>query len=132
MSGSLAGLLSFATNQRRLGIELTFYELLANGSYLKLFSPPDGFEMHDVPVHGHPRPIVPNRQGRFPFRGERLTSAKLETGARLVLVLAVEPPATAAAARPTLDVRWYGGSYIELPVERTDEAKEAAQASRGK
>ncbi|HEY2590373.1 MAG TPA: CocE/NonD family hydrolase, partial [Steroidobacteraceae bacterium] len=134
MSGGLSGLLSFATNQRRLGIELMLYELLPNGDYFKLFAPPDAMELSNVPVHGPPRPIVPKRRERFPIRGERLTSVEFNAGARIVLVLAVQPPAAGAAKPSTLEVRWYGGSYIELPVERSEEAekaKEAAQSLRG-
>jgi len=130
MSGSLSGLLSFATNQRRLGVELTLYELLPNGNYFKLFATPDDIDLHHVPVHGPPRPIVPKRRERFPFRGERLTSVEFKTGARIVLVLAVAPPPAEAAKASTLEVRWYGGSYVELPVERSEEAEAAAQSLR--
>jgi uncharacterized protein len=131
MSGSLSGLLSFETNRRSLGMQLTLYELLPNGQYFKLFAPPDAFDLREVPRRGQARPITPKRRERFPFRGERLTSVQLETGAQLVLVLAVQPPAADPAKQPALDVRWYGGSYIELPVEREAESKEAAQPSAG-
>ena len=127
MGGNISGLLAFATNQRRLGVELTVYELLPNGDYFKLFAPPDDLNLLEVPLHGHPRPIVPKRQARFPFRGERLTSVELKTGAQLVLVLAVQPPGR-DAKHSELDVRWYGGSYIDLPVERSEEAKAAGRA----
>lgn len=127
VSGNLSGLLSFATNQRRLGVELALYELLPNGEYFKLFTPPDGFDLLDVPVHGHPHRIAPKRRERFPFRGERLTSVELKTGAQLVLVLAVQSPAGDSAKQPPLDVRWYAGSYVELPVERSEEPNAAAQ-----
>jgi uncharacterized protein len=131
MSGSLSGLLSFATNQRRLGIELTLYELLPSGDYIKLFAPPDDIDLVNVPVRGSPRPIVPKRRERFPFRGTRLTSVEFVSGARIVLVLAVETPAADAAAKQsTLEVRWYGSSYIELPVERSEEAEQAKQAAQ--
>ena len=121
-SGALSGLLSFATNRHRLGIELTLYELLPNGDYLKLFAPSDAFDLREVPVRGPPRPIVPKRRERFPFRGERLTSVELKTGARLVLVLAVQPPTADETKPAALEVRWYGGSYVELPVDRSSEA----------
>ncbi len=133
-SGSLSGLLWFATNQRRLGIDLTLYELFPNGEYLKLFAPPDGFDVNDVPVHGRPHSLLPGRKQRFPFHGERLTSVELQAGARIVLVLAVHPPSE-ETKKPVLDLKWYGGSYIELPVART-EAQEsgtaASQAGRAK
>jgi|GEM_PF-1484247 len=135
-SGSLSGLLSFATNQRRLGIALTLYELLPNGDYFKLFAPPDDQDVLDVPAHGRPHAPVPGRRQRFPFHGERLTSVELQTGARIVLVLAVPPPETGGetaavdasvpAEKSEIDTRWYGGSYIELPVERSE-----AQAPAG-
>ncbi|MGH8219422.1 MAG: CocE/NonD family hydrolase [Steroidobacteraceae bacterium] len=127
MSGSVSGLLSFATNQRRLGIDLTLYELLPGGEYFKLFAPPDVFDLLEVPVHGRPRAIVPKRRERFPFRGERVTSVELKSGARLVLVLAVHSPPVDAAKRSALEVRWYGGSYIELPVDRGEQAREVAR-----
>ena len=129
MSGNVAGLLSFETNQHHLGITLTLYERLSNGDYFKLYSPADDFDLLDVPIHGHARSIVPKHRERFPFRGTRLTSVELKTGAQLVLVLAVQPPPASSAKQAALEVSWYGGSYIELPVERSEEANEAIQSA---
>ncbi|MGH8260100.1 MAG: CocE/NonD family hydrolase, partial [Steroidobacteraceae bacterium] len=138
VSGSVSGVLSFAINQHRLGLHLILYELLANGDYFQLFAPADDFDVQDVSVHGRRRKVVPGRRARFPFHGERLTSVELQTGARLVLVLAADPPPPQGATatdpehdrrrKPSLDIRWYGGSYVELPVTRTGGPDERAPA----
>lgn len=171
LSGRLSGLLAFATNQRRLGLHLTLYELLPDGDYFKLFQPPDDLDVHEVTVRGRRRPLAPRRRQQYPFLGERLTSVELKTDARIVLVLAAELPGRPAAQmdprdgagpashggaasdagdsshggdasrvpdassdahdserggarrrprQPVLDVRWYGGSYIDLPVLRAE------------
>jgi uncharacterized protein len=146
VSGSVSGMLSFATNQRRLGLHVSLYELLPSGDYFELFAPPDDVDVSEVVVHRRRRPLVPGRRQRFEFSGERLTSVELQKDARIVLVLAVEPrtPQTAEtedresgeggeggegasgspperrARPPVLDVRWYGGSYVELPIERSE------------
>lgn len=79
------------------------------------------------------------REQRLEFRSDRLTSVELQTGSRIVLVLDARAQAdgaqadarkkgsaaarhsgrgarSAKAAPP--EVRWYGGSFIELPVWR--------------
>ncbi len=64
---------------------------------------------------------------------DRVTSRRLQAGSRLVMVLGVNKRPDQEVnlgtgrnvrdeyiefAGPPLDIRWYGGSYIELPVRR--------------
>jgi uncharacterized protein len=67
------------------------------------------------------------------FHAERLTSRRLQTGSRLVLVLGINKRpdeqinygTDADVSDGTLDdgkipvkIRWYSGSYIELPIRQ--------------
>jgi uncharacterized protein len=67
------------------------------------------------------------------FRSERLTSRKLQAGSRVVIVLGVNKrpdreinygtgkdvsEETIADGRVPVKIRWYSGSYVEIPVRR--------------
>jgi hypothetical protein len=67
------------------------------------------------------------------FRSERLTSRRLQAGSRLVMVLGINKrpdqqinygtgqdvsDESIADATSALKIRWYGSSYIDIPVRR--------------
>jgi hypothetical protein len=67
------------------------------------------------------------------FRSERLTSRRFQPGSRLVMVLGINKRAdeqinygtgqdvsdeSIADATTSLKIRWYGSSYIDIPVRQ--------------
>ncbi len=75
--------------------------------------------------------LTPGQRQQIDFRSERLVSRKLQPGSRLVIVLQVikQPDQqinygtgrdvgdeTIADAGKPLEIRWYGNSYVDIPV----------------
>ncbi len=122
LSGVVSGQLAFRANRSDLDIGIALYELLPSGEYFQLYAPP--YELCAS------RPAEQNRRA-VTFKSDRLTSVELPAGSRLVLALRPQPPAPGhpgcagqgagvpASAHPAavLDVRWYAGSFIDIPVE---------------
>jgi hypothetical protein len=132
-SGLLSGRLDFTVNKMDMDLNITLYELLPNGDYLQLFDPAYEFRasyVHD-PINRHL--LRAGERQRLTFKSDRLTSRRLETGTRLLVVLGINKRAdrqinygTGAPvndesiddARIPLKVRWYSDSYIDLPLRR--------------
>lgn len=123
LAGALSGQLVLHGSRSELDLSIALYELLPSGDYFELFAPPD--ERCASGVGEGRRSIV--------YRSDRLTSAELATGSRLVVVLGADAPAAErpggcparSVAAPSrthppvpFDVRWYDGSFIEIPIER--------------
>lgn len=131
-SGLLKGEFDFTPNKMDLDLSITLYEQLAGGSYVQL-SKPYEFRASYLQDRIHRHLLQAGVRQRLPFTSERLTSRRFAPGSRLVMVLAVNKrpdqeinygsgkdvseESIADAASP-LKVRWYGGSYIELPVRK--------------
>jgi uncharacterized protein len=123
LSGVVSGQLAFRANRDDLDIRIALYELLPSGEYFQLYAPPYALCAS--------RPAEQNHRA-VTFRSDRLTSVELVTGSRLVLSIGLDPAAPGhpgcagrSAGRPAsahstaaLDVRWYAGSFIDIPVER--------------
>ncbi len=122
LSGVLSGQLAFRANRSDLEIRIALYELLPSGEYFQLYAPP--YELCAS------RPAGENRRA-VTFKSDRPTSVELVSGSRIVLALAPDPASAhtgcagagagvSASARSAsaLDVRWYAGSFIDIPVER--------------
>jgi len=123
LAGALSGQLTLHASRSELDLSIALYELLPSGDYFELFAPPDELCANGV-AQGR-RSIV--------YRSDRLTSVQLATGSRLVVVLGADAPAAERAggcpARSVrapsrthplvpFEVRWYGGSFIEIPIAR--------------
>lgn len=135
VSGRISGELAYAASGRGLALDIRMYELRADGEYLQLFAPPDELCADCAPGGAPHRLSATPRRQTLEFRSDRLTSVELQTGSRIVVVLgageapsAQKPSAAgkrasasrraAAAQAPAQEVRWYGGSFVELPVWR--------------
>lgn len=131
VEGLFSGHLDFAVNKRDMDIEATLYEKMADGRYFYLSSHLGRASYAQDRSRRHL--LKPGKRQQLEFRSERLVSRRLESGSRLVLVLAVpkQPDRqlnmgsgkdaseeTAADAGAPLRVRWYGDSYIDVPVWR--------------
>ena len=133
VNGLFSGLLDFTTNKMDMDITIALYERLASGEYLRLFDPPYTFRASYAQDRSHRHLLKAGERQQLAFRGERLTSRKFQPGSRLVLVLGINKRADeqinygtgadvsdesiADAANP-LKIRWYGSSYIDLPLRQ--------------
>ena len=133
VNGLFSGLLDFTANKMDMDITIELYERLASGEYLRLFDPPYTFRASYAQDRSHRHLLKAGERQQLPFRSERLTSRRFQAGSRLVLVLGINKRAdeqvnygTGAdvsdgsiddAAIP-LKIRWYGSSYIDIPLRQ--------------
>jgi predicted acyl esterase len=128
--GRLSGLLDFTPNRQDVDLVVTLYEQQRTGDLVQLFEP-YAFRASYSADRSRRRLLRAGERQQLRFSIEHLTSRRLQSGSRLVLVLGVNKrpdqeinygsgkavdQESIADAGPPLRIRWYGGSYIELPV----------------
>jgi putative CocE/NonD family hydrolase len=130
-SGLFSGKLDFTINKMDVDLTIALYELLGNGEYVELFDPAYEFRASYARDHVNRRLLRAGERQQLTFKSDRLTSRKLESGSRLVMVLsvnkrpdrqinygtggAVNEESVAEAGTP-VRIRWYSDSYIDLPI----------------
>ncbi|HEY0339638.1 MAG TPA: CocE/NonD family hydrolase [Steroidobacteraceae bacterium] len=134
LQGAWSGRLDLTVNKMDVDLRLAAYELLPSGEYVQLFEP-YVFRASYAQDRVHRRLLRAGERQTIPFKIERLTSRKLEAGSRLVLVLGVnkrpdqeinygggEDVSAESLDDPDdklpIKIRWYGDSYIDIPVRR--------------
>jgi hypothetical protein len=132
-NGLFSGRLDFAVNKMDMDLNITLYELLPNGDYIRLFSPT--FEMRasyaQDRVNRHL--LKAGERQKLSFKSERMTSVQLPAGSRLALVLGIGKrpdreinygtggdvsEESIADGQTPIKVQWYGGSYIDIPIAK--------------
>jgi putative CocE/NonD family hydrolase len=131
VSGLFTGLFDFTVNKLDLDLAISLYERLASGEYVRLFGPAWEFRASYVRDRAHRHLLKAGEREQLTFTSERMTSRRLRAGSRLALVLGIDKRAdrelnygtggdvsaeSIADGKTPLKVRWYAGSYIELPV----------------
>jgi uncharacterized protein len=129
MSGLFSGHLDFVANKKDFDFEIDLYELTPSGHYVQLAP-----FWTRASYNGHPserRLLTPGARVRLDFKSIRLMSRQLQAGSRVVLVLSViKAPdrqinygtgkdvsdETIRDAGAPLEIKWYGESYVDLPV----------------
>ena len=116
-----------------MDLTVALYELLPSGDYLELFDPGYEFRASYARDRVHRNLLKAGERQQLSFTSDRLTSRRLQAGSRLVVVLGVnkcsdqqinygggdDVSAEALADDDTpLKIRWYSGSYIDMPVQR--------------
>ena len=134
VQGAWSGRLDLTLNKMDVDLRIAAYELLPNGDYVQLFEP-YVFRASYAQDRIHRRLLKAGERQTINFRLERLTSRKLQAGSRLVLVLGVNKRpdqeinygSGADVSEESLEndddkapvkIRWYGDSYIDIPVRR--------------
>jgi predicted acyl esterase len=132
-NGLFSGRLDFTVNRMDMDINITVYELLAGGDFIRLFSPTFEFRASYASDRTHRQLLKAGERQELAFKSERLTSRQLQAGSRLVVVLGINKrpdreinygtggdvsEESIADGKIPLKVRWYGGSYIDIPVLR--------------
>jgi hypothetical protein len=128
-----SGHLDFTVNKMDIDLNISLYELLANGDYVRLFSPTYEFRASYAADRVHRHLLKAGERQKLVFRSERLTSRQLQAGSRIAMVLSVSKrpdreinygtggdvsAESIADGRSPVKIRWYNDSYIELPIRK--------------
>jgi uncharacterized protein len=132
VSGLLSGSLDFTVNKQDMDLYVSLYEQLQSGEYLQV-SEPYEFRASYARDRTKRRLLKAGVRQQLPFRSERLTSRRVQAGSRIVVVLGiVKRPErqinygtgddvseeSIEDGRVPVKIRWYGGSYVDVPVRR--------------
>jgi putative CocE/NonD family hydrolase len=130
-SGLFSGKLDFTVNKQDLDLSIALYELLPSGDYIQLFDPVYEFRASYAHDRITRQLLRAGERQQLTFKSDRLTSRKLETGSRVVMVLGVNKRPDrqinygtgGAVNEESVDdghipvkIRWYSDSYIDLPI----------------
>ena len=133
LSGAISGRLDLTVSRMDVDLTVAAYEALPNGDYLALYDPVYAFRASYAADRAHRRLLKAGERQQLSFRVERLTSRRLQAGSRIVIVLGVNKTPeqqinygggddvsaeSLDADSPPLAVRWYSGSYVDLPVRK--------------
>ena len=137
IAGRFSGRLRLETNKRDLDLTVALYELLPDGSYLHLFAPAEEFRASYLRDPAHRRLLAPGTPESLDFTAARITAVRVESGARLVMVLRVSKRPdrevnygsgravsgdSIASARTPVRLSLLRGSYLDLPITEESSA----------
>jgi uncharacterized protein len=132
-AGLFSGRLDFTVNKMDMDLAITLYELLANGDYVRLFSPTYEVRASYARDRVHRHLLRAGERQELAFKSERITSRQLQKGSRLVMVLGISKrpdreinygtggdvsEESIADGKTALKIQWYGDSYVDIPVRR--------------
>jgi hypothetical protein len=132
-SGLFSGRLDFTVNKMDMDLNITLYELLASGDYVRLFSPTYEVRASYARDRTHRHLLKAGERQELAYKSERLTSRQLQKGSRLVMVLGISKrpdreinygtggdvsAESIADGKVPLKIQWFGDSYLEIPVRR--------------
>jgi uncharacterized protein len=131
MSGLFSGHIEFIANKSDFDFQVSLYELSPEGDYFQLA--PYWSRASYVQDLTHRNLLVAGKRQSLDFRSLRLMSRQLKVGSRLVAVLSIVKESgreinygtgkevvdeSIADAKTPLQISWFGGSYLDLPVRR--------------
>ena len=132
-TGLFSGRLDFTVNKMDVDLEISLYERTAGGDNVRLFSPSYEFRASYVRDRVHRHLLKAGERQELTFKSERMTSRHLSAGSRLVMVLEVSKrpdreinygtgndvsEESIADGKIPLKVRWFGDSYIDVPLAK--------------
>jgi predicted acyl esterase len=131
LSGLFSGQLDFVANKKDLDISIGLYELTPKGEYFQLsWYLARASYIQDL---SHRQLLIPGKRQQLAFKTGRLTSRQFQAGTRLVVLLSMSrqpgtqlnygtgkdvSDETVADAKEPLAVKWFGDSFIEVPIRR--------------
>ncbi|MCC2659069.1 MAG: peptidase [Panacagrimonas sp.] len=133
VAGLMSGQLDFRPSRMDLDLQVTLYERLATGEQVMLGDPYE-FRASYARDRTSRRLLKAGVRQKLAFRSQQLMARRLQAGSRLVLVIGVIQQADRqinyglgddvnaeslqrAGGKP-LRIRWYPGSWIDVPVRR--------------
>jgi putative CocE/NonD family hydrolase len=132
-SGLFSGRLDFEVNKMDLDLNITLYELLANGDYVRLFSPTYEMRASYAEDRAHRHLLKAGERQKLAFKSERITSRQLQAGSRIAMVLSISKrpdreinygtggdvsEESIADGKIPIKIRWYSDSYIDIPIHK--------------
>jgi putative CocE/NonD family hydrolase len=132
-SGLFSGRLDLEVNKMDVDLNITLYELLANGDYVRLFSPSYEMRASYAQDRVHRHLLKAGERQKLVFKSERLTSRQLQAGSRIALVLSIAKrpdreinygtggdvsEESIADGKVPIKIRWYSDSYIDIPTRK--------------
>ncbi len=139
ISGAFTSSLKVAINKKDVDIVIRAYELMPDGRYFALFTE-SGFSALQRASYAkdrsHRQLLSPNEKETVEISTSYITSKQLSKGSRLVIALGVNKSSywqinygsgkdvsdeTIADATEPLLIKWYGDSFIKIPVINSSE-----------
>jgi putative CocE/NonD family hydrolase len=133
LNGLFSARLDFTVNKMDIDLNVILYEHMANGDYIRLFSPTNEARASYARDRAHRHLLKAGERQTLSFRAERMTGRLLQPGSRLVVILGigkrpdreinlglggdVSDESMADGAAP-INIRWYSDSYIDVPISR--------------
>ena len=132
-SGLFSGRLDFEVNKMDMDLNITLYELLPSGDYVRLFSPTYEVRASYAQDRVHRHLLKAGERQKLAFKSERLTSRQLQAGSRIAMVLSLGKrpdreinygtggdvsAESIADGKAPIKIRWYSDSYIDIPVHK--------------
>lgn len=140
IAGPFSGRLHVRVNKHDLDLTMALYELLPDGNYFHLFEPAEEFRASYLRDPARRRLLAPGAAEWLAFTSRRITAVRVESGARLVMVLRVSKlpdreinygsgravsGESIAAGRTPVKLSLLRGGYLDLPI--TEESTEPAR-----
>ena len=133
MNGVFSARLDFTVNKMDMDLNIILYEHMANGDYIRLFSPTDELRASYARDRVHRHLLKAGERQALNIPGERMTSRLLQPGSRLVVILGISKrpdreinygmgndvsEESIADGKVPIKIRWYGDSYVDVPILR--------------
>src|SRR5690606_33845879 len=130
LNGSFGGEISVSINKRDFDYTIVLYEQTPDGQFFALTLPYKARASFAQDLENREL-LTPHKKTKLPFGIVRMTSKKIRKGSRLVVVVNgnKEPfteinygtgknvsEETIADANEPLVIKWYGDSYLDIPV----------------
>ena len=132
-SGLFSGRLDFEVNRMDMDLNITLYELLPSGDYVRLYGPTYEVRASYAQDRVHRHLLKAGERQQLAFKSERLTSRQLQAGSRIAVVLSIAKrpdreinygtggdvsQESIADGKIPVKIRWYSDSYIDIPVHK--------------
>jgi hypothetical protein len=89
LNGLFSARLDFTVNKMDMDLNIILYEHMANGEYIRLFSPTNEARASYARDRAHRHLLKAGERQTVSFRAERMTSRLLQPGSRLVVILGI-------------------------------------------
>jgi uncharacterized protein len=131
--GLFSARLDFSVNKMDIDLNVSLYELLPNGDYIRLFAPTDEIRASFALDRAHRHLLKAGERQKLSFKSERMTSRQLQPGSRIAMVLSISKrpdreinygtggdvsEESLADGRVPIKIKWYGDSYIDIPIRK--------------
>jgi hypothetical protein len=132
-NGLFSGRLDFAVNKMDMDLNISVYELLPTGDYIRLFSPTYEIRASYAQDRTRRHLLKAGERQKLSFKSERITSRQLLPGSRIAIVLGIGKrpdreinygtggdvsEESIADGKIPLKIQWYNDSYIDIPVHK--------------